>query len=229
MSKKLIYTDQASIDARIKYANELVNSLNLILTRFKSDHNIFGQSIDENFAFSLVTNPIQIYDDLLLANSNVKGVAGKQPDPGKLAALVNVDRSQFVLDMTICQPGSRNQYQKAGTMAIMKLSTADREIVRWKDETFVLDEKALNQQCEIWKTFAESPEQIAEVEYWEQLCAVLNKHLDRKERKFLDLSDVIHIAHKLGLADPMTKTGGKRFVPDYWSISKRVKLMTLVN
>jgi hypothetical protein len=229
MEKIIVYTDQASIDSRIKYANELVNSLNLILTRFKSAHNVFSQPITEDFAFQLVSQPIEVYDQLLLANSPVKGVAGRPVDVAKLAGLVNIDRNQFILDMTICQPGSRNQYQKAGVQGILKLSPADREIVKWKNDAFVLDEKTLNQQCEIFKTYAETSEALAEVEYWETLCAVLNKHLDRKNRRYIDSPTVGQIAFILGLADPMSQRGEKRFLPDYKAIAKMVRSMVLVN
>jgi len=132
------------------------------------------------------------------------------------------------------QPASRDNYNRAGVTSLMKLTPASRHLVSWEKDTFVLNQKALAEDCERFKTYAETPEALTELEYWENLASTLNKHLDRKsvsaesnakagERKFFDTGDVYQFARKLGL-----KERGGRFIVDSENLARVIKNMNLV-
>jgi hypothetical protein len=68
--------------------------------------------------------------------------------------------------------GSVNQYNKTGTMALMNLSEANRHLVSWEKDKFALNEQALAADIELHKIYAQSPEQLAELAWWENLCTI---------------------------------------------------------
>lgn len=219
--KKLIYEHKEQIDARKKYVAELIATANQLLTRFKSKHNHFGQPIDENFAFELITNPMGTFDDLLRVNSPIKTVADKPLDIVALAKLVGIDRDGFIQDFTVIRPGSRDQFNRHGTMSLFKLADADKSVLKWQEGEFILDENNLALQLESYRVYAETLKQMREVEWWEGLCTKLN---DTVTRGIISDSDRIRTADMFGL-----KVEGRKIVPDARKLGQIIKKMALVN
>jgi len=233
--KKKIFENRDLIKARQRYADELVTTVNSLIIRFKEQHNHFGQVIDESFSIQLLTDPVGTFDELLRVNSPIKPIAGKAIDASKLAELTGIDRKGFISEFAVILPGSKDQFNRHGVLAFFKLNPADRDILTWKDGSFVLNERALALQLESYRVYAETPEQCAEAEYWENLCSTLNTHLDRKaqkplgnrlpgERPFIDQPDIAKIAILLGF-----KCVGGRFEVDSKALSETIKSMALLN
>jgi hypothetical protein len=218
---KLIYENIEGIKQRKIYAEELVNTLNQLLSVYQSKHNHFGQSIDESFVYHLMSQPVEAFDELLIVNSPLKPIPGKTIDAEKLSDLVGIDRKGFIQSFTVLLPGSKNFYNKVGMTALFKLAESDKHVVLWKGGKFEINEKALLAQCEIYKIYAESSEQIAEIEYWENLCETLNK----QEKLFIDKSDICRIGILFGLADPSFTE--YKFCPDRKKLANKIKSKVL--
>lgn len=232
--KKLVFENRELIKSREQYAIELVSITNSLIARFKEQHNHFGQVIDEGFGIQLLTDPVGTFDELLRVNSPIKPIAGKPIDAEKLAELTGIDRKGFISEFAVILPGSIDQFNRRGIMAFFKLKPADRAILSWNG-SFVLNERALALQLESYRIYAETPEQLAEFEYWEKLCGTLNLHLNRKaqkpfgnrlpgERPFIDQPDIAKIANLLGL-----KCVNGRFEVDSKALSETIKSMALLN
>ncbi len=226
MKKVHVWSNEPAIEARKKYASELVNNLNFVVTAFQTRHNHFGQGIDESFAYELVSQPIETWDQLLRVNSPIKPIAtGKPLDITKLAELTGIDRAGWIAACTGTLAGSRNEYSRGGSQGILRLSEKDKRLVNWQDGKFALDEKGLASDLELHKIYAQSPEQLAELAWHEELCQKLN---EAKERKILtDSFDCNQVAQKLGI---LHEKKDKKFDPemfriDYKSLSTVIKKM----
>lgn len=215
--KKLIYEDLATIEVRRQYAGELITALNTVLNRFKSTHNHFGQPVDESFAFQLVSQPNETFDELLRLNSPVKPIAGKTLDVRKLADLVGIDYQSFIADCTVVMPGSRDRFNRKGVYGFFSLKEKDRPLVSWKDDQFVLNDQAVNAECEAFRVYAESPEQFKELAFWEDLCDSLNTC---RTRELIDVIDANLIADRLTL-----KFRNGKFAVDQKRLAALIKSM----
>ncbi len=219
--KKLIHENTEAIRQLNEVASELVNSLNMVLNRFTEKHNHFNQPVNEGFAFQLAGDPLGTFDELLQANSPIKPIAGKQQDIEKLAELTGIDREGFIQDFTICLPGSRDKYNKQGANALFRLQGKYKELVTWANDSFTLNKKELENQCEAFRIYAETPEQLAELEKWETLCNVLNGHSSRVKLDSIDsnrLADILKISYQHG-----------KFTPKYEALARQIKSMALVD
>lgn len=223
MTKKLIYENKVAIEARKRYADELVNSLNHVLKCFESEHNHFSQPIDENFAFQFVTQPVETFDELLRVNSPIKPIGGKKIDIEKLAELCGINRNSFIGSCIITLPGSKDQYNRSGRQGLLKLTDKDKHLIKWGNDSFVLDEQALAVELEFYKVYATEPEQFAEVQFWEDLCSKLNVLIDRK---IIDIMDANMIRQKIW---QYVEVKNNRFMPKYDELAKRIKAMVPVN
>jgi hypothetical protein len=220
--KKLVFENLESIQAWKVFCQELVFNLNTVLSRFKANHNHFGQTITEDFAFELVSAPIETFDSLLRANSPLKPVAGKPLDMEKLSELTGVDRKGWIKNCTLILPGSKNRFNKAGIQTIMKLTERDRPLVTWRDGEFILNDKRVEAGCEKFRVYAESLDQISEVEFWETLADNLNKLLDRRE---FDVIDANQICGRI----KMLEVRNGRFIIKAEVLARRMKTLVAVN
>jgi hypothetical protein len=224
--KKLVFTNHKALKKHEETVNQLVNSLNLVLDRFKKEFNYFGQPVNESFAFELVTDPAGTFDRLLRANSPIKPIGNKQLDIEKLAELTGIDRDGFINAFTIVLPGSIDSYNRAGTVALFRLSAANKLLVKWQDEKFALNQEVLNMELERFKVYAESPEQIELLNSYERLCDTLNDHAKTIK---LDAIDSNLIAQRLGIDFKGGLLKGGLFAPFYDKLAKQIKSMELVN
>jgi hypothetical protein len=156
----------------------------------------------------------------------VKPIAGKPLDIAALAKLVNIDREAWEGACTLVLPGSVNNYDRAGRKGILKLSPADRTLVKWADENFAVNEAALLVDLEKFRVYAESPEQLAELDYWKGLAELLNRLIDRKS--LIDWE-----AHQIKRLIPgllvESKPGNNKFwfTPDYAKLAVQIQQMAV--
>jgi hypothetical protein len=198
MKKVLVYQNDEAIAAHEKFAKDLVICLNALLEKFRKEYNYFHCTIDQNFSFDLVSDPIKLFDSLLRANSPIKPIGGQQIDIKELAKLVGINRDMFISDFTVTLPGSVNEYNRYGTKALFRLEPRYKNLITWDTDKFVLNEKQLNENFDFFRTFAETPEQVEMYEYWENLCNMMNTHL---EKGFVKEYEVHSIAGRIGLIE----------------------------
>lgn len=217
--KRLVLENKDAIKFHELFANQLVDSSNSILNKFKTSHNHFGQPINEPFAFELVSNPVQTFDNLLLANSTIKPLSGKSLDVVKLAEILGINRSLFIQDITIVLPGSKSQYNPHGTTAIFQLTGKNKALVSWKDDKFVLNEDQLLTDYEAFRVYATSKEQNELIDRWESLAEALNKHKD-----FVSLDNID--CNRIGYMVKLDFNNGK-FEPKYRELAGQIKAMAV--
>jgi hypothetical protein len=227
MKRKFIYSNEIAIAARSKYAAELVETVNSLLNTYQSKHNHFGMSMTEAFALELLQQPVKTFDELLKVNSPLKPIAGKPIDLVKLAELTGIDREGFMNDFNVVLPGSRNQYNRAGVKALFSLKSVDLELLTWNEGKFTVNQEVLDQQLERYKVYAETPAELKEVEFWENLCDLLNEA--KGKLKMID-QDVNIICSMLRLQDPLRTSEGAvygKFKPDYKAMAKKITELKL--
>lgn len=222
--KQLVYSYEDRIAAKQVFANQLVDGLNQVLTRFKERANYFSQPITEDFAWQLVSDPVGQFDELVRINSSIKGVAGKPLDIVALAKLLNIDREGWLNDCKILIPGSVNQYARQGTTAVYKLSEAHRPLVSWQEGKFILNEKALAEQLEAYKVYASTPEQIAEVEFWQGVAYTFNCLLTKG---VIDRIDANAMQDRIKMLAIVKHGETVKFVPDDAKLAEKIAVMAV--
>lgn len=219
--KKLVYEYNERIEKRKVYVNQLVDGLNTVLNRFRESHNHFSQPIDEAFAWQLVADSVGSFDELLRVNSPIKPVAGKPLDLVKVAELTGIDRPAWLAACTVLIPGSVDNFNRAGRHGILKLSPVDRALVICSGEGFAVNEAALLVDLEKFRVYAESKDQLAELDYWQGLAELLTRLVDRK-------SLLTYEAHQLSRIIPMLLVESKPGTDKFWFAPDYAKLATTI-
>lgn len=222
--KQLVYEYTERIAARQQYANQLVSELNQVLNRFKEKHNHFSQPIDEAFAFQLVSQPIETYDELLRVNSPVKPIAGKLLDVSALATLCGIDRPAWIAAVTGVLPGSVDRYNRAGVTGLLSLKGKDRHLVAWEKDHFIVNKEELATDCELYRVFATTSEQLAELEFWQGVAYTFNCLL---LRGIIDRIDANAMQDRIKMLVVVKEGDGVKFVPDDAKLAEKIAAMAV--
>jgi len=178
MKKKLIFEDIESIEALEQKANGIIELCNSLLAKFNSRHNHFGQPINEEFARSLLREPVKTFDDLLRANSPVKAIPGKQLDIEKLAELTGINREGFISDFTVVMPGTIDRFNRKGIVKLFELDKNTEKLLIWNDSKFVLNDSELENKKELHRTYAETPQENESLKRLENFIHTLNEYTE---------------------------------------------------
>lgn len=222
--KTLVYEYTDRIEARKKYASELVNSLNGLLISYKAKFNHFGQPITEDFAFQLVVDPVGTFDELLRVNSPVKPIAGKPLDVSALATLCGIDRPAWIAAVTGVLPGSVDRYNRAGVTGLLALKGKDKHLVSWDNDKFAINQEALAADCEAYRVFATTSEQLAELEFWQGVAYTFNCLLTKG---VIDRIDANAMQDRIKMLVVVKEGDGVKFVPDDAKLAEQIKQMAV--
>ncbi len=178
MKKILVYQNDEAIQAAIEKAHETIKTCNSLINKFAIRHNHFKTKVDENFAYKLLRDPVATFDELLRANSPIKPIAGKELDIVKLAELTGINREMFISDFTVVMPGTIDRYNKQGVIALYRLDVESTKLLIWQDNEFVLNKKAVADACEVFKTYAETPQELEKLKWFENFFENLNEYCE---------------------------------------------------
>jgi len=212
--KNKVYENEAVTKDLKENALHLCNCANKVVNTFH-ECQPFDKIVTNEQASALVLNPIEYFDQVMIKGAGVKPVKGLKVEPEAVALMYGVNRSGFIAGIQVETRGSR------GHFASFKLRESLKYLLLFQDGMFIVNETELQKDIEAQKTYAETPEQIEILEYWENLANVLNKHLDKK---YITEFEIYQLAQTLGL-----KNVNKRFTPNYQSLASIIKSMVLVN
>jgi hypothetical protein len=184
MGKKLIWEKKTEFESFERSVIDTAEKCNSLIATFHAFQD--WQKIDtiEDWLY-LVTDP-QLYFDSVLIGSVKIDTGGRQADPLVLASLVSVDRPNY-LNMVAgipvfedeCIP-CRKLKQKKGSRAISISSYQSyQKYLIFNAGHFTVNEEAVELAKENFKIYADSPEKLEVVTFWENLCGVLNNYHTR--------------------------------------------------
>jgi len=177
----------------------------------------------------LYSDPLGTFDKTLLENIDIKAKGNKTPDPAVLSALFQIDRPGYMVATGQSEPikdvDCPDCAKKPQSIKVKNIrSNAEYNqfagYLIFINGFFQLNNPAIDEYCDRFNIYAESPEQIALYEHWQSVCDILNAH-DKKYVLSTSGKQSIAAVLKLQLSEA---TAG-RFIIDNIRISEIVKYM----
>lgn len=182
----------ANVEFTRKKVGELETNLNNLLKVYSEKHNYWDIEID---VWALVENPQQYYDNLLLKNSTIKAVKNFKLEPARVAETLGVPRAQFLQDIISPVPGTTGQ-GITQQLAMIQLNPSDKDLFDYIEGKFLINLPALELLLDRDRVYADKPEKLELVHYFENVRDMLNEHL---KRGFLEPNNLYIIAQTFGL------------------------------
>lgn len=211
MNKKLIYEHAEGIAREKNYAMQVELNLNKALDVFHSSQS-FAKIETEKEAMTFAENPIGYFDQLMIEATNVKPIGSVPLNPESIATMYGISRQSMISSCVAKMPGA-DTYQSQ--QYPIRMTPRDRAIINFKDGRFVINQEALEQRIEQNKVYAETPTQLEMLEYWENLCNILNNHI---EKGFVNKFEIYKTSRALGLISQNDK-----FAVDYAKLAHSIK------
>jgi hypothetical protein len=226
--KILIYLDRGKKAEFIKSCNAVKDAANKLIQDYNSYQDFAVISTLEQFE-NLYSDPLSEFDKTVLENTDIKAKGNKQPDPETLCKLFQIDRPGYMAAIGISEPlkdaDCPDCAKKAQTVKVNRIKNNAvfyqySEYFYFIEGSFILNDQAVNEHCDSFNIFAETPEQIALYQQWESLCDILNKH-DKQYALSTSGKQQIAAALKLQLSEAIS---GK-FIIDNMRISEIIRYM----
>ncbi|MFO7656336.1 MAG: hypothetical protein R6W78_04655 [Bacteroidales bacterium] len=160
--KKLIYSNDVAIQSHSKAVHSLCSNLNAAIASFHQ-YQPFVRIESEDQAMEFVADPIAHYDNVIIKETGTKRIPGLKIDVSIICQMYGLNRQKFV-----------------EAVKSIRLVPAQKHLFTWQDASFEVNETVLQADCEQFRTFAETPEQLETLQLWEQLRDILNVHIDRE-------------------------------------------------
>mgnify|MGYP001271761216 CR=1 FL=1 len=188
----LLLEREAGVAFTRKRIGELETNLNKLLTLYSKTHNYWDIEVD---VWALVENPQQYYDNLLLKNSTIKAVKNFKLDPAKVAETLGVPREKFLQEIQAPVPGTTGQGLRQ-VVAMIQLHPTEKDLFDYIEGKFIINLTALELLLDKDRVYADTPEKIELVRYFEGVRDMLKEHL---RRGFLEPHNLYIIAKSFGL------------------------------
>jgi len=205
--KKLVFENKQGVEYERSNALQVEENLNKALDLFHSMQG-FAKIENEKQAFAFAENPKDYFDKCLVKAASVKPIGDSPLNPESIATMFGVNRQGFFDACQAKQPGGR-------TYLPISLASGNKELVRFIDGKFRLNEAVLENRLEQHRVYAVTPEQLELVEYWENLAKMLNVHVSKG---YVTKFEVYQTAHNLGL-----KSQGDTFTVNYSELASKIK------
>lgn len=217
---------------------DFVKSVTAVKDKANSLIELFNQAqpwkrIETIEDFEKVNNdPLKLLDQTLISNIDLKIAGGRMPVASALASLMGIDRPAFMKSLGIAEITKEDDCpdcaKKAQSIKVKNIrSNAEHnqfaEYLFFIGGLFQLNNKAINEHCDIFNIYAESPEQIALFNHWQSLCDSLNNHFNKYTFGMTDKNNIARIL-KLQLSDGGTGLNGK-FVINSYDLSEQIKYL----
>jgi len=159
--KVLLFTDrtgQQSLQNDIELIRDQANNL---IHQFEAYQEWQRIKTVEDW-IDLVTDPVNLFDEVLLRNVNFSAVGGKLPNPETVATIFNIDRKSFI-----------EKTQKA--ISLSEFQKHEHYLI-FQDKRFVINEAVINEAMTKFNIYIESEVQQKYYDHWKNLCDALNEH-----------------------------------------------------
>jgi hypothetical protein len=214
MERILIYEEKSRADMTRLHTRQLGDNLNQVVTAFHQFQK-FATIENESQAFTLVSDPVAYFDLVIVQHCGLMPVGDQPLSAVNVASLFNINRTGFQSAIKAPLPGAK------GAFSIVLLPTLQRSLFTWSNGKFSVNEMELEKKIDQGRIFAESPEAIELVKYWQGLVELLNIHICKK--LMLD-TDGQRAADALGYGLQFDR--GK-FTLNSYEIGQRVRSITV--
>ncbi len=180
----LIYEDKGKKTDFVKSVNNSMQKANELIQNFNEFQDFKLITTLEDFE-NLYSDPLGEFDKTIVDNIDIKAKGDKTPDPAVLSALFQIDRpgymtaigqSVFVKDADCPDCAKKAQTIKVKNIRSNAEFYSYAEYLFFINGSFQLNSNAINEHCDKFNIYAESPEQIALYNHWQGLCDTLNSH-----------------------------------------------------
>jgi hypothetical protein len=180
----LCYSDSGKRNDFIKSVNEMMQSANKLIQTYNSYQDFTKVTTLEDFE-TLHADPLGVFDKTIIEGCAIKSTSGKVPDPSVLSSLFKIDRAGYMAAIGQSEPIKEDDcpgcQKKAHSVRLKNIrSNAEYNVYSgylfFIGGLFQLNNKAINDHCDTFNVYAESPEQIALYNHWQSVCDILNAH-----------------------------------------------------
>lgn len=223
-NKILIYSDSGKRNEFIKSVNDTMQKANNLIQLFNSHQDFRKIETLQDFE-ALHADPLGVFDKTILQNIDISAKGNKQPDPSVLSALFQIDRPGYMAAVGQSEPINADCPDCAKKTQTIKVSRIKNnaeynlyaEYLFFINGLFCLNNKAINEHCDIFNIYAESPDQISLLKHWLEVCKVLNDH----NKKYpMGLSNMDQVCRALKLQ----QLNGT-FVINHMALSEQIKYL----
>jgi len=208
MERKLVREDKNVIQSLKSNAIQLEANANKALDLFHSLQS-FAKIENEKQAFAYIENPLDYFDKLMIEATKVKPLGTAPLNPATVADMYGVNRTGF---MDACVMKIENRYLP------IRIVSSQHNLLKFDNGKFSINETALEQSFEKYRTYADTPLKLEILEYWENFAKNLNEHL---QKGFVNKLEIYKTALVLGL-----KSEGERFVVNYFDLAEKFRKMS---
>jgi hypothetical protein len=166
-----------SVNNTMQKANELIQNFNdfqpwKVITTLQEFEDLYY-------------DPLGMFDKTIIENIDIKAKGNKLPDPSVLSALFQINRLGYMEATGQSEPvkdADCPDCQKKTQTIKVKNIRSNAEFYQYAEYYvfingfFQLNNNAINEHCDTFNIYAESPEQIALYKHWQGLCDTLNTH-----------------------------------------------------
>ena len=185
MNKVLIYEDNGAKQKFLKEVDIVRDQADTLIGYFETFQDLRQITTLAEFE-RLVSDPLEYFDETLRDNVEMRMTGGREPEPSTLARLFGYDRDNFnavISGLPVtedCRPCKTSRVvRRAGKPALTSTRwDAYKSYLMFTSSGFALNESAIEERCEAFKTFATNPKQLEVVDHYNALAAILNKHDD---------------------------------------------------
>ncbi len=184
MEKEFIRQDSSKLAEFLKGINDTIFRSNEVIRLFNENQS-FKQIETTQELVSLLSDPVQFYDDILLRN--IAHDDRLQVNMTALATLYNVPRDKYLIGLGMtpeqaatCRScgGEKQALPEIKTLSIDQFNKFSRFLIL-KAGSLCRNENAIDKHIDSFNVYASTADQIAVLNHWNALVSILNEHSSR--------------------------------------------------
>ena len=229
--KIFIYSEAGKKQQFIKDVTDTLNQANDLIQKFNSFQDFRRIETLADFE-KLYSDPLAMFDKTILENTDIKTKANLTPEIATLCTLFQIDRPGYMAAIGQSEPlkddcpdcKKKTQSIKVKNVRSNAEYNKYAEFLLFINGLFQLNNSAVNELCDKFNIYAETPEQITLYNEWQSLCNILNHH-DKRYTISPSGKDQISKALKLLLSEGMS---GGRFIINNMALSEQIKYLDAI-
>ena len=180
--RKLIYKDNSAKITFSKEVETVRNKVNSLITSFNEAQDFAIISTKQEFE-SLIQNPVEYFDTILIQNCEIKSKTGRIPEPSVLANLFGIKRDDYLekIGWEVVKESNCEGCTKAQPKLIhqKEIITAEKyskyaAYLLFDNRFFKFNEPAIEEKLKEFDIYTSTPGQLAIYKFWEDACTTLN-------------------------------------------------------
>jgi len=137
----------------------------------------FSKIESVSVALEFLQDPVGYFDNIITAVTGMRK-PGLKTDGEMVCRMYGIERPAFI-----------------EAVKGVRLASAMKKLFTWEEARFVVNQAAVDELMEQFKTYAITQPQVEIVDHWERLAGILNEHY---QRKYMDQFTSNTVADALG-------------------------------